>query len=136
MAVKRVGRQMPTVACVTARARHQTFARAGGSAGHAMPLSDCDLSRSDCVLLVGRHRMSLFSPSAGAGGTGPAGGRPDISQMVAESLLKLSKQRSVNYSGKREEVVTSDYGFRRCGGAPAPLERKGRLLVLGVDQHV
>ena len=45
MAVKRVGRQMPTVACVTARARHQTFARAGGSAGHAMPLSDCDLSR-------------------------------------------------------------------------------------------
>jgi len=48
MAVKRVGRQMPTVACVTARGtapNFVTFARAGGSAGHARPLSDCDLSR-------------------------------------------------------------------------------------------
>jgi len=59
------------------------------------------------VSLVGNtHRMSLFSTRAG--GTGSAGGRPDMSQMVAENLLKLSKQRSVTYSGKREEVVTFD----------------------------
>ena len=31
-----------------------------------------------------------------------------MSQMVAENLLKLSKQRSVTYSGKHEEVVTFD----------------------------
>ena len=72
--------------------------------------------------------MSLFStpsPPSEAGGTGPAGGRPDFpsptklvrngltgtelgAQMAAENLLKLSQQRSVTYSGKREEVVTFD----------------------------
>ena len=30
-------------------------------------------------------------------------------QMAAENLLKLSKQRGLTYSGKREEVVTFDY---------------------------
>ena len=73
--------------------------------------------------------MSLFStpsPPSEAGGTGPAGGRPDFpsptklerngltgaelgAQMAAENLLKLSKQRGLTYSGKREEVVTFDY---------------------------
>ena len=73
--------------------------------------------------------MSLFStpsPPSKAGGTGPAGGRPDFpsptklvrngltgtelgAQMAADNLLKLSKQRGLTYSGKREEVVTFDY---------------------------
>ena len=73
--------------------------------------------------------MSLFStpsPPSEAGGTGPAGGKPDFpsptklerngltgaelgAQMAAENLLKLSKQRGLTYSGKREEVVTFDY---------------------------
>ena len=68
------------------------------------------------VSLVGStHRMSLFSTRAG--GTGPAGGRPDMSQMVAENLLKLSKQRSVTYSGKRDKVVTFDCVINPSGWA-------------------
>jgi hypothetical protein len=40
-----------------------------------------------------------------------------MSQMVAENLLKLSKQRSVTYSGKRDKVVTFDCVINPSGWA-------------------
>ena len=79
--------------------------------------------------------FSTPSPPSEAGGTGPAGGRPDFpsptklvrngltgtelgAQMAADNLLKLSKQRGLTYSGKREEVVTFDKGLWRGVGEP------------------
>jgi hypothetical protein len=73
MAVKRVGRQMPTVACVTARAGHQlSLAReAVRVTPRRYQIVTCLVS--DCVLLVGQTQDIAVLALGGGGRHGPGG---------------------------------------------------------------